>query len=1077
MSQKNTNDAEDSDQGNPSNIPPIIKTVLNYGNTVDVYWSPTSDKLVVGYEIRVSWVAGGNVVAAAYVDGLNAGSGSVDLGGNTLVVGAGYAVTVVGQWRNYKDADPSAPVPLQAALPEIASAYYDGIDLVMRWNPYLFSSAGYIVAYMKEGQTLVDATTYTIHDPAATSARFPATLDTSSQWQVLVEANCGGNMFSISSLASLPKPVTPMMVTGIEYRPGTGVTASWRPLMGIGVESYRVSLLLPENGQTFSVDVAGGASYTGIVPLREPLAPNSTPLLIVAGLTADGVGGILSLAFPVIADTPELQAITFDGASNKEVNFSWSPQSNPLITGYTLCIAPAENSSKVSFTASVPQGTFSGKITLDNPLDGSKSWVGWVTATGASGTVPASSVPVALPAASPAITSISCDGENITVNWSPGAFSALPGFRGFTVGLLSGATSIATVATGKSSATIPVPAGAPDGLTVQVAANAGCVTGAWTNALNVLVKAPSMTKALTDPFTALATLTWSTVAGATGYRVRIGDAVYSSTTNSLDLQEKLSADAAIAATITATILENNCSITGPASAQYPLPTGVPELTDLSCDGVSITASWTPVPNASAYRILLTQGTTLTDSNQVPATNGTSDVSVALPTALDATKTYSVKVQACFPDGSSFTGPGSDSLPLFSPGFFLSTAKASTAYPYSYPATMLSTVSATTLVGETIALYVPQIATAGSLTGLPFTKGAFTLAANTAPAAYPYKLTIASGGDAWSFGATPVRTALQKSYLEFLLAVEKAGAAPWGVLMLQEAIARILPSTFQESLYYAYGMNFSSEYYDPIPALIPGSVDLRPGMILRVAADVYRTVPGTQQPILDNGYSAMAFQDYEIGSHQDSNGFRIGFGAFITELVANNCLSVTPPYSPGGNLVSGVADGADLYYPGFAGGPFFRLFVPSALPPANDLVSTESPDNFCIASASTFDVLTMTTNAVQNLNVPPAVFRGRSVVRVCIRVSLDGASVVVPVGTTVRNLLEGAGRTPAIAPAHLNGLRLERALGPVVTDPNAPLNVASSYPVRFDWKTSGAYGAGWNGLSLPLLPGDRVSTQG
>ncbi len=1072
----NTSQEAEPDQATPSDTPPIIKTVLNYGSTVDVYWSPSSDKLVVGYEIRISWGDGRNIVATTYVDGQNAGNGSLNINGNLLTSAANYAVIVVGQWRQHQDAAASPPAPLQVSLPEITSVNYDGSDLVVQWQPYRFSIAGYIVAYMKEGQTLLDASTFIVHDPSATSARVPAQLDTSSQWQVLVEANCGGNVYSLSSLASLPKPVMPMTVTGMEYRPGSGVMASWRPLIGTGVEYYRASLLLPESGQTVSAEIPGGASSMGIIPLTEPLAPNSSPLLSIVGLTADSTGGCLSPAFPVITDFPELHAITFAGDANKEVSFSWIPRSNPLISGYTLYIASLEDSSQAPFSVSVPPGSSSGRIVLDNPLDAAKSWQGWVTATGNDGTVPASSVPAVLPATVPVIMSISCDNNDISINWNPGTFSALPGFAGFTVTLLSGTTPVAIITTDKSSATIPVPAGAPDGLIVRVAANAGCVTGAWSAAQHVLVASPVITKVLTDPFTALATLSWSSITNATGYRVRIGDALYSTTTNSLTLQEKLPANAAMTTTISATILENNCAITGPSGSANLLPTGVPELTSLFCDGISITASWTPVTGASAYQILLTQGTTLIDSSQVPATEGTQAVSVALPSPFDTAKTYAVKVQACFPDGSSITGPASNSLSLFSPGFFLSTQEASTAYPYVYPATKLSTVSATPLSGEAIELYAPQIAASGSLTGLPLTKGPFTLEANPAQTAFPYKLTIASGGDAWSFDATPVRTALQKSYLEFLLATEVAGAAPWGILMLQEAIARILPSTFQESLYYTYGMNFSGESYDPLPALIPGSIDLRPGMILRVAADEYRTLPGSQHPILDNGYAAVAFQDYEIGSYQDSAGFRTGFGAFIGGLVANGCLNVTPPYSPGGNQVSGIADAADLCYPGFSG-PFFRLFTPSSLQPANVPASTESSDNFCIAAAPTFDALTRTTNSVQHENAPPAVFRGRSVVRACIRVSLDGAPLVVPVGTSVRNLLEGAGRTPLIAPAQLKGLQVDRALGPVVTDPDAPLNIASSYPVRFDWKSSGVYGAGWNGLSLPLLPGDRISTQG
>jgi hypothetical protein len=90
------------------------------------------------------------------------------------------------------------------------------------------------------------------------------------------------------------------------------------------------------------------------------------------------------------------------------------------------------------------------------------------------------------------------------------------------------------------------------------------------------------------------------------------------------------------------------------------------------------------------------------------------------------------------------------------------------------------------------------------------------------------------------------------------------------------------------------------------------------------------------------------------------------------------------------------------------------------------------------------------------------------------VLVDGVEETVPIGTTVRNLLERYSAAPPSTAAKVEGLRLDRALGPVVLDPAKPYAVDRSWGVRLRDGTLPVYGPGLDGLSLPLLHGDRLT---
>ncbi|MFZ2405626.1 MAG: hypothetical protein WAW41_10850, partial [Methylobacter sp.] len=537
-------------------------------------------------------------------------------------------------------------------------------------------------------------------------------------------------------------------------------------------------------------------------------------------------------------------------------------------------------------------------------------------------------------------------------------------------------------------------------------------------------------------------------------------------------------------TVNGTAGSGTLSIKGPTSPSFSLPVGRPALADADYDGTNATASWRPVAGASGYTVTIlgTVGATTSSVGNVQVSAGI--LSAALPlSALSGTR-YSVVVQANF-SGSTDSGPPSAPLALFSPAFFPSQSLAGNYYPYVYPATSLDTVlQADPKTGEAITLYIPDIGSGVALTNLPSVSGAFTLAANTnasTNAAYPYILSISNtvtANNPWSFGAvspaTPaaVRNGLRTDYIAFLTAVESSGAVPWGISYLQQIIGRYLPQTFAEVLYYNYGFT----YPDVSAGITLGSADLRPGMVLRVAINPFQTVAGQSVSSWLNGFVGGSVIDYAIGSFTGNSGaWNVGFDAFIGQLVANGALSVdAPTLNVSTNQQMGSAEAADLYYPAFRQ-PFYRLFSPAKLLSATGTGSTTPSANFALAAASNYANLTTAGNTLSsNASSVLAYFRGRTVVKLCARVMLNGAETVVPIGTTIGNLLENAGRLTASANVKLQGIELERGLGGAVLDPAASLSASASYRYRLDWGTSMPYGPNWGILAMPLLPGDKVT---
>lgn len=662
--------------------------------------------------------------------------------------------------------------------------------------------------------------------------------------------------------------------------------------------------------------------------------------------------------------------------------------------------------------------------------------------------------------AAPAISTAVYDGSLLKATWLP---SGQTGVSGYQLEVVVGTMSVATARFPSTQGAISFAADPSLGYQIQVRAiGTASIGAATTSPVSLILPAPVVTTATTDPLTGTTNVTWSAVTGATSYNLQlyadglpVGQPVVVPGTSSL-LAQPLIPQAKLTATVAAVAGSSGLTVTGPAGLPFVLPTGQPVMQALDYNGTTVEMTWTRVPDATGY-IISVYATGATQPVYQTQASAAATSSVFSPAIADQTKTYQVVVQAAR-NGNS--GPPSAPVALFTPAIFVSADLASIKAPYLFPATSLQrTASDSTL-------YLPDLG-AGTALRQPLPNvGAFQLAQNSASATnsvFPYLLSIAATSEAWTFGAAPIRTQLQSDYVAFLQQAETAGVVPAGMALLQQVIARAMPQTFQETLYYAYGI-------DPVQ----GCADLRPGMILRVVFNDYLNVGVTPTPVWLNGYTGGSTLDYDIGSYLSAQGtWTVGFDAFIAQLVTNGVMQVSPPQaSVPGRTEAGIADAADLFYPAFRA-PFYRLFFPTDLQSPTTPGSVFNADNFVLAAAASYALLNSTVRDPTTSNAV-AYFRGRAVVKLCIRVVVNGVEQVVPIGTTVSNILERAGRLPPSTAVGLTGLRLERARGPVVQDATAACAIDGTYRVRLDWQHLAVYGPGWDALSLPLLHGDHLT---
>ncbi|MBO8186407.1 hypothetical protein [Streptomyces spirodelae] len=978
--------------------------------------------------LRASNVA---LTAGLWVNGVRAATRPVATDGvATFDVPAAGTVTVAARVSIDGATGPwSGQVRTPTTRPTISAARYDGDRLEVVWTP-----PGMSVVTVKGTGPGIEA------EVRGSTAVLPFSAASEGSYAVAVTQRAG---IAVGPPATLPLVTAAPTLALTADETGRVVTAAFTTPTGT---DGLVPLLITSGAATALPEVDAASSPTRIV-LPEGTPRGSSIALRARVVAALGPPG---LPAPVVHSTPRARLdFTADVLSA-----AWELQGDPRIDGALVTLAVQGQECRRFRVSGNAWSTRLDPVPLG-------ATVAVAAAAGAGTGPPTSPLPALL--APPVITSVTFDSPALNVVWTAPASGPRP--TGYLVTVSDTRNVLMERVCTDTDTDMVMPSVPDENAWVTVRPTLGDVTGPVSEPVPVPLASPSVTSIAVDPLTGAAEVAFTPVTRppAEGYEVQLfrGGAPLGAPVHTPAATAVLPADTIadpwdLSVAVRAHATVSSVVLIGPYGLATELLTALPERLTCDYNGVSALLTW-KAPSFGAHSGY--RASVIERSRQETAANADLDASaraVRLPITLsDDTGDWQIALQVR--RGYS-TGPPVRQ-PLFSPGIYLRSDGQPRVCRASTPAVNPAPTTA----------YLPEI---GPLNGLPIPpskggdKPALHITANddrVSSTAFPYVLTI--GGEALGFpGSEPIRSGVWRAYTELLASAEQRGATPWGIVQLQQVLSRLMPQTFAETLLYAYGLSPTGS-----------SADLRPGMVLRVGSAEFDLMPSGRTPAYASGYANGAGLDYEVADYLDGASqpgdaaWLLGFDSFLSWLTANGVITVSPPECADGQQ-SGAAEAADIYHPTFRQ-PFYRLFFPAQVQPTTPPADTRPQRHFTIAAAASYSAIT-NSEPVPGPGVAVAYFRGRSVLKLAIRVTIDGAQHVVPVGTTVGNILDRFGCRPPRAATELLGLTLERALGPSVLDPGG-YNVAGHERVRLDYgglKTFDQRDA----LSLPLLHGDRLS---
>ncbi|HEU5135469.1 MAG TPA: hypothetical protein VFU13_10040 [Steroidobacteraceae bacterium] len=238
--------------------------------------------------------------------------------------------------------------------------------------------------------------------------------------------------------------------------------------------------------------------------------------------------------------------------------------------------------------------------------------------------------PVALPVASPTLSSVTYDGATLTVGWTPPTLPTSPVVANPSYSLIvsSGSTPVATFGATSAGGTAVVDlASIGTNVTVASATAYGSVGGPAGAAQAPIVAGPSIAGVTMAPSgTAGSTNITATVAappnlpsGAAvtaallqnGTQVATGTAAGSPLSATLTYQLAAGASYAVVASASVASTSTTPAVTSPSSATLPIVTGTVSGITTSYDGARLHLAWTAVadPNVDGYQVTLSGGIT------------------------------------------------------------------------------------------------------------------------------------------------------------------------------------------------------------------------------------------------------------------------------------------------------------------------------------------------------------------------------------------------------------------------------------------------------------------------------------
>lgn len=877
---------------------------------------------------------------------------------------------------------------------------------------------------------------------------------------------------------------------------GERLHAEWSA--SAGAEGYRVSVL--HGGQVLWQHTTDAVTTSLEEPLpRSPGRTNGGDGRPACAVVVQAVGaagsGPPSAPLPVLFAAPRVTGVRSDGAT---VSVDVTPPPGPAPTGYDLTL--------LRDGAAVRTATPGVAPTLSLPLPDvvvrEATYTVSVRARAGRSAGPAATAPAVLTA--PRLSSVVC-GTELAVTATMAARAADPRMEAM---LRTGGSAVSKHLDAGSSAVFPVPGG--DGpVTLAVRAVDGVATGPWCEPVPAVTGRVDLTAVDVDADRV--TLTWDGREGAT-FRATVGrnSVVTAERTAQLPLEHGAA---------TATVAEVAGVATGPI-ASVTVFTDTVRITHAAVDaGRKVTlawagATWPPltglqpivrwadntleldvmrvssplvltlpdeVPNAATVAL---RGVSLTGTG--PLGNSVTLLTVA-PAGLDVDYDGAVATAAWEPAGSpavdryavviSRSGAADIVLTTAEPRIraelppsaaasapALTVAAMAGGRARGLPTAPVPLLTEALFIGPSwiapqhgpvpapgdITLCLPELFATPQSGTLNLPLGLTLAPVRSTP--YSYTLLIPKASPLWDFTA---RGDVVSQWTSLLSGLERLGITPYGVAVLGEAVSRAVPQTFTESLFLAYGLRFDQ-----------GCFDLRPGVVVRVEYEGYQVAPGQQANAL-SGYVTTAVTDYEIASCDRSGRWSSGLDAFLNALTQAG-VTVPPPVPPAPGQAYGGGGLLDLFTPTMQL-PFARVVYPPESLQTTSPGSLLPQQNVLFLAGTTLSSLDTATDNVRRRGAPgpgvaAAYLRGRAVVRPMVRISVDGAQRLVPLGTTLGHVLAGAGRRPPAFALPLTGVTLRRARAAAVPAGARP----GDWRVAVDWA-----GLDAGVLDLPLLHGDRV----
>jgi hypothetical protein len=434
--------------------------------------------------------------------------------------------------------------------------------------------------------------------------------------------------------------------------------------------------------------------------------------------------------------------------------------------------------------------------------------------------------------------------------------------------------------------------------------------------------------------------------------------------------------------------------------------------------------------------------------------GESTTRVTLKITLDPTYSYTARLlwkpSATYPDENSSPMSVPRAIPVKKPDmryFFSSAGPSRVAYIFR--------ADVDDPTPHNITLYLPNIFAAeppalGGVSVDPF------MVKTTGNKDIPYVITLSEDSIAWKFDADGIRSGLKDAYVQFFKNLETSGMQPGALELVRHIIARGIPLTFTETLYYTYGFNPTDRY-----------INVQPGMRLRIDYQTHQIVGPDKSERYLNGYVGTSSGYYNVGSFTDDvyNVVKIGADSFL------NWLDFTT--EPNGGGAGGIMDiTSDVYKR-----PYFRLFYPPTFSSSDSNGYVGISHNVALVGANTYAKLEEATEAGGNFNLSGVIstfFRGRVTVVPEILCFIQNSPFYVPVGTTVRQLIEQVAAIPLAEKIAVSEFTYTRSVASVTDIPYDVVGGLSLFRKnRINFTNLQKYIGGKTYLDLPVLHGDSL----